>query len=113
MDITISGSDALQRAAECCRSIFGEKTDGGPARLSIPVLEQIKADWPSHPDDLITVGLEPPPGAPINGFKIRMHRLQVVCGGRLIGHALRMDAANLGYLRAYERAWATFRASTR
>jgi hypothetical protein len=110
MDIHIFGEGAAERAEVCCRSIFGEDYSRGYARPSPPVLEQIKNDWPTHADDVISVALEAPPGAPINAFKIeKMHRCSVVAGGKLIGYALRMSDQDIRTLDGYTNAWATWR----
>jgi hypothetical protein len=113
MEIVINGPDAQRLGAEACKSLFGEDADKGPVRLSPPILEQIKNDWPAGPKDVLDIGLEPPPGAPINGFKITLHRVAIIVGGRRIGYGLRLSDLSLMGLRAYERAWATYRASQR
>jgi len=37
------------------KSLFGEDTSKGPVRLSPPVLEQIKHDWPAGPKDVLEI----------------------------------------------------------
>jgi len=86
-------------------AIFGEDPTRGPVRMAPPILAQFLNDWPGHVDDVITVGLAPPPRCPVDGFKVRFHRCQIIVAGKLEGHALRMDALALSTLAAYEAAW--------
>lgn len=105
MDIYVNGPGI----EKCVGAIFGEDYAQGPVRAAPAVLLQVMNDWPAHPLDIITLALEPPPRCPVEGFQIRMHRVQIIGGGKFLGHALRMDALALSTLDAYEAAWKSHR----
>jgi hypothetical protein len=106
MDVHVNGPGSEKAVG----AIFGEDHTVGPIRQAPPILAQFLADWPGHPDDVLEIGLEPPPNAPVGGFKLRLHRCTIVGGGRFMGYALRMDNLSLSTLAAYERSWANHRA---
>lgn len=86
-------------------AVFGEDVAQGPQRKAPQILAQFLADWPGHKDDVITVGLEAPPRAAVEGFKVAFHRCQILFDGKLVGHALRMSGIDLSTLAAYEASW--------
>lgn len=116
MDIHIDGADALKRAETACRSIFGPDVSHGPMRPSVKELETVKNDfaqWKGR--EFVHVMLNLPPTLSreqlggLGAVEIPMHRVQIICGGRLIGHALRMDDLALQSLAAWEAAWQAHR----
>lgn len=101
MDIHVDGPGAVKAVG----AIFGEDVTPGPLRAAPPILAQFLNDWPGHRDDFVEIGLEPPPRSAFGGFKLRFHRVQIIGGGKLLGHALRMDALSFQTLQAYELTW--------
>lgn len=90
-------------------AIFGEDYTKGPLRAAPPILAQFLKDWPVHPNDVLTIGLEPPPEYPLDGFKLTLHRVTVVLNGEFGGYALRMDDVSVSTLQAYDMAWRNYR----
>lgn len=105
MDIYVNGPGAT----DCVGSIFGPNHKNGPARRAPAVLAQFLENWPGHVNDFVRLALSPPPLCPVSGFEIVMHRCRIIAGGKLIGHALRMDDISLSSLAGWEAAWRSHR----
>jgi hypothetical protein len=117
VDIRINGADADRLGLEAVGSIFGADISTGPVRKSPPLLEAIKADearW-KH-GEIVSFLLYLPPAffdaeltrakGEASAVRIDMHRVNIIANGKLLGQALRMDAASLGSLTAWEAAHA-------
>lgn len=113
MDIHISNLPAAEHAVG---AIFGDDISRGPARAAPAQLLRVMADWPVHrADDLLrvwlhlplhrgTIGVDEMGKGETPSYLVPLHRVQIIAGGKFIGHALRTDALGLSTIAAWERA---------
>lgn len=114
MTVTINGLRGV--AEHACRKVFGEDASLGPQRDAPPPLLVLLADWPAHPEAVITVGLELPLDFDIGhdmmrdgrkAVSLRLHRLTILHGGQVVGHALRTDQLGLNAIDMWASSWAS------
>lgn len=95
------------KAVLAVETIFGEDIAAGPLR-EVPEALRHALDLPAF-DTLAQVELRPPvflvQDAPplMPGYILTLHRMPVICHGRLLGYALRMAAKDLALLAHWER----------
>jgi len=111
-------SIANPAAAElACRQVFGENMVLGPVRLAPPVLLRIKESWPGRTDEAQTFSLELPWDFDISrslgkgerkSVVLVLNLVDVLCGGKKIGTALRTNALGFNAISTYEESWASY-----
>lgn len=110
MELHISSRGIAERALF---STFGEDVTRGPAVPTPQPLLDFLAQWPGHKDDILTCALHLPADADLervlgkgqtNAVSLRVHRMAVLCEGKLVGYTLRTDQLGINAIELWQGA---------
>ncbi|QCW21949.1 hypothetical protein JessAGP_019 [Caulobacter phage Jess A] len=115
MDIHIN---TLADAESAVFSVFGDDISVGPRISPTPkTIHDLITGWPGHKDDVLTMALQLPWDFDISkplaanerkAVVVRGHLVNIICGGQLIGLALRVDEPSIGSIEAWISSHQTY-----